>query len=209
MKRDGNYKNHFKNSRPRYGIVDILKNAYRRNLLNDLYNTRRFSMPKEGDVMPKAPLGRPNSDGPHCLMREGAEHVAVYSAQEIDGAHKSKEVDINHFKLYIITRCVDERTVADQRLAESFLRITHQKQMRKDESKREKLESRQKKLSSQGVVGTGIAADASSGGDLSDPGSSSHFSESIHGSVAYHGHESSSQLREFADDPRLNDPFLR
>lgn len=59
-----------------------------------MYNARRLSVPKEGAIMPKSPIGRPNADGPYCLIRQKNEHVTIYDVQEIDRAHKSKEFDM-------------------------------------------------------------------------------------------------------------------
>jgi hypothetical protein len=46
-----------------------------------------------GGVCPKSPLGRPNADGPWCLVRGPHEHVSVFRAREVDRAHKNKDLD--------------------------------------------------------------------------------------------------------------------
>lgn len=78
--------------RPRQGIDAILREAYRRNLINDLYNARRQSVPREGPVMPRSPVGRPHADGPYCVVRQPDEHVDTYGVLEIDRANKNKEI---------------------------------------------------------------------------------------------------------------------
>lgn len=87
-------------SAPRYGIEEMLKEAHRKNLISDSYNQRRTSMPS-GQTMPKAPAGRPNADGPNCLMRNPDEHVTAYSTLEIDRAHKNKDMDLG-FKVRML-----------------------------------------------------------------------------------------------------------
>ncbi|KAI1732956.1 c2 domain of PTEN tumor-suppressor protein [Ditylenchus destructor] len=191
---------------PRHGIVDILRVAYQKNLIHDLYNARRFSVPKEGAIMPKAPVGRPNADGPYCVMREPEEHVGVYGVQEIDRAHKAKELDMA-FKVYIVTRCINESNATDVKLSESFLRTTYYKQMKKDEAKREKVELRQKKLfSQQGYSNLAHTNDESSGS-----GAGSQFTDSSSSSSQFSSVPdlSPQSFQTFLSDPRSSDPHLK
>lgn len=81
--------------RPRYGITRILREAFKNNLIHDLYNTRRMSIKNFGSLMPKSPIGRPNAEAqPFCLMRKPDEHVTIYGVQEIDKAYKNKDLDM-------------------------------------------------------------------------------------------------------------------
>lgn len=78
---------------PRHGIEEMIRDAFHRNLINDMYNARRMSQPREGPPIPKAPLGRPNANGPNCVIRNPEEHVNVFGVQEIDRAYKNKDLD--------------------------------------------------------------------------------------------------------------------
>jgi hypothetical protein len=127
----------FEKHPPRYDIEEILKDACRRNLMSDLYNARRLSVPKDGAVMPKSPVGRPDASGPFCLMRQDREHVNVYGTLEVDRAHKKKELDMG-FKVIVVTRCIDESIPFEAQLAGQFVKVTRSRQMKKDMMKREK-----------------------------------------------------------------------
>lgn len=124
---------------PRKDIEEILKDAGRRHLISDLYNVRRLSVPKEGAVVPKSPVGRPNANGPCCLMRQEREHVTIYSALEIDRANKKKDFDLG-FKVIIVTRCIDESAPFESQLSNQFIHVTRKLQSEKDKMKREKLQ---------------------------------------------------------------------
>uniref|UniRef100_A0AC34Q2S3 Phosphatidylinositol-3,4,5-trisphosphate 3-phosphatase n=1 Tax=Panagrolaimus sp. JU765 TaxID=591449 RepID=A0AC34Q2S3_9BILA len=128
---------------PRYNIEEMLKHAFKKDLINDNYNERRRSQPQEGNAIPKAeiPAVRPEVGGPFCLMRQPHEHVTVYPAMEIDRACKNKEIDSN-FKIYVVTKCVDENCPGDVQLAENFLNITRKKQEEKDAKKSETMRGR-------------------------------------------------------------------
>jgi hypothetical protein len=121
-------------------IEEMLKDAGRRNLISDLYNARRLSVPKDGAVMPKSVVGRPDANGPACLMRHEREHIQIYGTLEVDRAHKKKELDMG-FKVIIVTRCVDESIPFEAQLANQFVRVTRQRQMEKDRMKKEKVSS--------------------------------------------------------------------
>uniref|UniRef100_A0A914C1Y8 phosphatidylinositol-3,4,5-trisphosphate 3-phosphatase n=1 Tax=Acrobeloides nanus TaxID=290746 RepID=A0A914C1Y8_9BILA len=191
-------------SAPRYGIDDMLREAHRKNLITDLYNARRMSVPVDGNVIPKAPVGRPNADGPFCLMRKPDEHVTAYSVLEIDRAHKNKDMDLG-FKVYVVTRCIDE---ADNKLAEHFLKLTYQKQMEKDCQKFEKVQNRQKKLAHQTSTNIEKDRDSSVSGVYynESPTQSSAMLCSQGGSSTALNEEAE---KSFHDDPRIKDPHLR
>ena len=123
---------------PRYNIEEMLKNAFRKDLISDKYNERRLSQPSEGNVVPKAevPEVRPEIGGPFCLMRKPHEHVTTYPVMEIDRAHKNKEIDTG-FKIHIVTKCVDENCPGDIQLAENFISVTRKKQAEKDQRKQD------------------------------------------------------------------------
>jgi len=84
---------------PRYGIEEIIREAFHKNLVKDLYNTRRMSQPRDGPLVPKATIDRPNANGPFCLLRRSDEHVGVFGVQEIDRAYKNKDIDVS-FKVF-------------------------------------------------------------------------------------------------------------
>lgn len=137
---------------PRIDIEEMLKDAGRRNLISDIYNTRCLSVPKEGPVMPKSDVGRPNADGPYCLMRNEREHVSVYGTLEVDRAHKKKDLDMG-FKVFIVTKCIDESIPFESQLANQFVQVSRRKQAEKDKIKREKAHnSRQKHDSSSSIL---------------------------------------------------------
>lgn len=123
---------------PRHDIDQILRDAGRRHLIADLYNTRRLSVPQDGPVMPKSPVGRPEANGPWCIMRQEREHISSFSTLEVDRAHKKKELDLG-FRVIIVTRCVDEGIPFELQLANQFVRVTRRKQLEKDRLKREKV----------------------------------------------------------------------
>lgn len=136
----------FPNERPQRDIIDnMLREAFRRNIVADqrrASNQRPSteSSPTARDSMPKSPVGRPNADGPFCVMRKSCEHVSIYDATEIDKAHKSRELD-PALKIFIVTRCVDESDAHDAQLANEYTRVTRQKQREKDLIKKEKVTS--------------------------------------------------------------------
>ncbi|KAH7725458.1 daf-18 protein [Aphelenchoides avenae] len=183
---------------PRQGIDAILREAYRRNLINDLYNARRQSVPREGPVMPKSPVGRPYADGPYCVVRQPDEHVDTYGVLEIDRANKNKEIGMG-FKMYIVTRCLDEGNESDLKLAESFLHVTHQKQLEKDKVKKEKVEARFKKLANKEQNSPNQAGISFSDRDMSSADSSTTDVRL----------EEENSAHMFQEDPRYHDPHLK
>ncbi|KAF7627171.1 Phosphatase tensin-type domain-containing protein [Meloidogyne graminicola] len=195
---------------PRYGIEEIIRDAFHKNLIKDLYNNRRMSQPREGPLVPKAAVDRPNASGPFCLMRRSDEHVSVFGVQEIDRAYKNKDIDLS-FKVFVVTRCIDESISSDVRLAEQFIRVTNQKQAHKDIEKLEKMQQKHKKLilaqqqhlqNSNKITG-GENSDsclASSSTDSEMPCSSTESNETL---------SLSRQQKQFNDDPRFNDPHFR
>jgi len=177
---------------PRYNIEEMLRNAFRKDLISDKYNERRLSQPSEGNVVPKAevPEIRPEIGGPFCLMRKPHEHVTTYPVMEIDRAHKNKEIDTG-FKIHIITKCVDENCPGDVQLAENFIAVTRKKQADKDMRKQETMrgkkyaeEARRHKIEKQS---SGVAENDNS--DDVPPA------------------ENPEQL--FRSDPRFSDPHLK
>lgn len=170
---------------PRVGIEEMLQAAHANNLIFDAYNQRRRSLPQEGKAVAKAPEGRPLEGGPNCIVKSREEHVQIYGALEVDRAFKKKEVH-EGFKIIIVTRCVPMDSEKDIRLADSFMRITHQKQALKDKHKQEKIEARQRKIQS-----------SSTGGTLTEGGGEQVNTESC---------RSDAQWRH---DPRVEDPHLK
>jgi hypothetical protein len=71
----------------------MIREAFNKNLINDLYNVRRMSQPTDGPLVPKAPIARPNANGPACLIQKSDEHVVEFGVQEIDRAYKNKDID--------------------------------------------------------------------------------------------------------------------
>uniref|UniRef100_A0A1I7XRN8 Phosphatase tensin-type domain-containing protein n=1 Tax=Heterorhabditis bacteriophora TaxID=37862 RepID=A0A1I7XRN8_HETBA len=173
---------------PRWRIEDMLRDAHRNNLIEDVYNQRRLSVPQEGQPVEPATESRPDAGGPALIRRAPDEHVQVFSVLEIDRAFKNKNIG-EGFKLIIVTRCVPADNVANQRLAESFLRVTHQKQAAKDNIKQEKVNARQRKI--QGV-GSGVCL------GVSDPS----------GDAQMTGGDATLTDDAFRNDPRLADPFM-
>uniref|UniRef100_A0A1I8AYQ1 Uncharacterized protein n=1 Tax=Meloidogyne hapla TaxID=6305 RepID=A0A1I8AYQ1_MELHA len=192
---------------PRYGIEEIIREAFHKNLVKDLYNTRRMSQPRDGPLVPKATIDRPNANGPFCLLRKSDEHVGVFGVQEIDRAYKNKDIDLS-FKVFVVTRCIDESVASDVRLAEQFIRVTNQKQAQKDMEKLEKMQQKHRKLilaqqqhlnvnnKSGGENSDSCLATSSSDNEM--PCSSSDSNEVL-----------SRQQKQFNDDPRFNDPHFR
>jgi protein-tyrosine phosphatase len=128
---------------PRHNIEEMLRAAYRRNLIKDGYNARRLSVPKEGNLMPKSeiPPLRPKVGGPFCLMRKPDEHVSTYPVMEIDRAYKNKEIDCG-FKIHIVTRCLNTSSDSDIKLAENFINYTRKKQEEKDAKKHDTMKGK-------------------------------------------------------------------
>uniref|UniRef100_A0A0N4Z354 Phosphatase tensin-type domain-containing protein n=1 Tax=Parastrongyloides trichosuri TaxID=131310 RepID=A0A0N4Z354_PARTI len=116
---------------PRETINEILKEAYDKNLIVDTYNERRLSTVNSGKLIPKAPEGEPNGDGPYCLKRKNDEHVQIYNVIEIDRAYKNKSID-DGFKIIIVTRCIDTENKEEVELAEKFVNETYKKQKERD-----------------------------------------------------------------------------
>uniref|UniRef100_A0A7E4V1B7 Phosphatidylinositol-3,4,5-trisphosphate 3-phosphatase n=1 Tax=Panagrellus redivivus TaxID=6233 RepID=A0A7E4V1B7_PANRE len=157
---------------PRYNIEEMLRNAYRQNLIKDAYNDRRLSLPQEGNIIPKAEISEkmPPVGGPFCLVRKPHEHVMVYPVMEIDRLYKDKEVDTG-LKMYVVTHCLDENCPGDTAMAESFINVTRKKQMEKDARKRENVkgkkyaeEARKAKIEKR-QSGSALTADTSNRGD--------------------------------------------
>ncbi|PAV67447.1 hypothetical protein WR25_19488 isoform B [Diploscapter pachys] len=130
---------------PRMKIEKMLKEAHTGGLIEDVYNQRRLSVPHEGEPVPAAPIGRPNADGPNMLIRQPDEHVQIYSILEIDRAFKNPSLDPG-LKLIVVTRCVSADNMADKRLADTFLKVTHQKQEEKDKNNQAKVAARKSKI---------------------------------------------------------------
>lgn len=170
---------------PRVQIESMLREAHKNNLIEDVYNHRRLSVPQEGQPVQSAPEGRPSGSGPNLLRRAPDEHVQVFSVLEIDRACKNKNID-QGFKMIIVTRCVAADSPSDQKLAESFMRVTHQRQAVKDKRKHEKVSSRQRKLQ---AVGSGAS-----------------LGESVDVSAAAVASSSSGGSADA--DPRRSDPFM-
>ena len=128
---------------PRHNIEEMLRAAYRKNLIKDSYNERRQSVPREGNLMPKAenPEKMPSVGGPFCLMRRPDEHVSTFPVMEIDRAYKNKEID-SGFKIHIVTRCINTNSQADLKLAENFINVTRKKQDEKDLKKHESMKGK-------------------------------------------------------------------
>uniref|UniRef100_A0A0N4Z7D6 Phosphatase tensin-type domain-containing protein n=1 Tax=Parastrongyloides trichosuri TaxID=131310 RepID=A0A0N4Z7D6_PARTI len=97
-----------KEKAPRQNIDKVLKMAYKKNLLVDIYNSKTSSSSSidNSKVIPKSPDGEPNCDGPYCLTRKDDEHVQIYNVLEIDKACKNKKMN-SEFKLIIVTKCVN------------------------------------------------------------------------------------------------------
>uniref|UniRef100_A0A914LC88 Phosphatidylinositol-3,4,5-trisphosphate 3-phosphatase n=1 Tax=Meloidogyne incognita TaxID=6306 RepID=A0A914LC88_MELIC len=191
---------------PRYGIEEIIREAFHKNLVKDLYNTRRMSQPRDGPLVPKATIDRPNANGPFCLLRRSDEHVGVFGVQEIDRAYKNKDIDVS-FKVFVVTRCIDESILSDVRLAEQFIKVTNQKQTQKEMEKLEKMQQKHRKLilaqqqhlnvNKSGGENSNDLATSSSDNEM--PCSSSDSNEAL----------LSKQQKQFNDDPRFNDPHFR
>ncbi|CAK5030557.1 unnamed protein product [Meloidogyne enterolobii] len=191
---------------PRYGIEEIIREAFHKNLVKDLYNTRRMSQPRDGPLVPKATIDRPNANGPFCLLRRSDEHVGVFGVQEIDRAYKNKDIDVS-FKVFVVTRCIDESISSDVRLAEQFIKVTNQKQAQKEMEKLEKMQQKHRKLilaqqqhlnvNKSGGENSNDLATSSSDNEM--PCSSSDSTEAL----------LSKQQKQFNDDPRFNDPHFR
>jgi protein-tyrosine phosphatase len=156
---------------PRHNIEEMLRVAYRKNLIKDGYNARRLSVPKEGNLMPKAEnsSSRPLVGGPFCLMRKPDEHVSTYPVMEIDRAYKNKEIDCG-FKIHIITRCLNTAAPSDVKLAENFINVTRKKQDEKDSKKHETMKGKKYAEEAKRFKGTGTASSESS--DQNDDNSS-------------------------------------
>lgn len=53
-----------------------------------------------------------------------------------------QDFDLNIYRIiqvHVVTKCINESIHSDVRLAESFIRVTYNKQMKRDELKREKV----------------------------------------------------------------------
>ncbi|KAL3110153.1 hypothetical protein niasHT_015756 [Heterodera trifolii] len=217
---------------PRYGIEEMIRDAFHKNLISDAYNTRRMSQARGvGQPIPKAPIGRPNANGPSCLMRRPDEHVSVFGVQEIDRAYKNKDMD-TAFKLFIVTRCIDESNEKNVLLAEQHIAATRQKQAQKDKEKSNKIEQRQRKLgptsstaaqsvghldSSSLTLADSSHASCSSSSSIavsscaSSLSSQSQLTATDSASTSLHNlcFPNSLELRRSNEDPRLSDPHLR
>ncbi|KAI6238210.1 hypothetical protein M3Y99_00720000 [Aphelenchoides fujianensis] len=165
----------FEKHPPRQDIEEMLKDACRRNLISDLYNTRRLSVPKDGPLMPKSPVERPKAGGPVCIMREPREHVGIYGILEVDRANKNKELDMG-FRIIIVTRCVDESRQFEMQLAQQFVKVTREKQLKKDQDKNAKLQTTRMKFDSFSTASSGGKLAAAST-QTNPPGSSASDSE--------------------------------
>jgi hypothetical protein len=127
-----------------------------------------MSQPRDGPLIPKASIDRPKAGGPNCLMRKSDEHVGTFGVQEIDRAYKNKDIDLGfkvlsqseitdipmssthfHLQVFVLTRCIDESNPCDLRLADQFIRVTHQKQTQKEREKLEKMQQKHRKLMQQ------------------------------------------------------------
>ncbi|CAB3409018.1 unnamed protein product [Caenorhabditis bovis] len=77
---------------PRYAISKMLVEAHEKELVQDVYNERRRSVPSEGEPVKCAPEGKPNASGPNRLLRNFDEHVSVFPIMEIDRACKNDSI---------------------------------------------------------------------------------------------------------------------
>ncbi|KAI6180871.1 Phosphatidylinositol 3,4,5-trisphosphate 3-phosphatase and dual-specificity protein phosphatase PTEN [Aphelenchoides besseyi] len=159
----------FEKHAPRVDIEEMLKDACRRNLISDSYNSRRLSVAKDGALMPHCDVKeRPKVGGPFCLMREPREHVQVYGTLEVDRAYKNKEMDVE-FKVIIVTRCVDESQPFEVQLAQQFVKVTREKQLKKDQTRNEKLQHNRQKYESTSDVSSASTQTLPSTGSDSEP----------------------------------------
>uniref|UniRef100_F1KUY1 Phosphatidylinositol-3,4,5-trisphosphate 3-phosphatase and dual-specificity protein phosphatase PTEN n=1 Tax=Ascaris suum TaxID=6253 RepID=F1KUY1_ASCSU len=169
---------------PREGIKAMLRDAHLNELIADHYNQRRLSI-RVGDLMPKAPLGRPECGGPNCLMRRVDEHVLVFNVLEIDRAFKNEKFDVGT-KVYVVVRCVDADDPIETQLAEKCIQEIHAAQAKLDAAKNEEMRRKS------GMV---------RGCDNASDSTSSQSSSSLPGDVL--------NDQPWRDDPRLDDPSLR
>ncbi|VDK44637.1 unnamed protein product [Anisakis simplex] len=169
---------------PREGIKEMLRDAHLKDIIADHYNQRRQLM-TVGDLIPRAPIGRPDCNGPYCLMRQSDEHVLEFSVLEIDRAFKSDKFDVGT-KVYIVVRCVNVDDPSEAELAEKAIQKIHEAQVKIDAAKKEEMRRKS---------GTARGCD-----NISDS-TSSQSSSSLSGDVL--------NDQPWRDDPRVDDPFLR
>ena len=202
---------------PRFGIEEIIRDAFQKNLINDIYNARRMSQPRDGPLIPKASIDRPKAGGPNCLMRKSDEHVGTFGVQEIDRAYKNKDIDLG-FKVFVLTRCIDESNPCDLRLADQFIRVTHQKQTQKEREKLEKMQQKHRKLMQQahkqtnaqihGVNDNKKGTDPEIGGPMLEFGIVDVEQLQTAEEAGECSTPISPQQKHFVGDPRLCDPHL-
>ncbi|KHN82799.1 hypothetical protein Tcan_15315 [Toxocara canis] len=169
---------------PREGIKAMLRDAHLNDIIADHYNQRRLSMPV-GDVIPKAPVGRPDCGGPNCLMRRPDEHVLIFSVLEIDRAFKNEKFDVGT-KVYVVVRCVNVDDSAEAQLAEKCIQEIRIAQAKLNAAKNEEMRRK-----------SGLAR----GCDNVSDSTSSPSSSSLPGDMM--------NDQPWRDDPRLDDPSLR
>ncbi|KAK0400220.1 hypothetical protein QR680_003410 [Steinernema hermaphroditum] len=133
---------------PRASIRRMLEKAHEKNLVSDDYNERRRAALGSGEPIPKAPIGRPNANGPFCLVRNSNEHAYSYRAIEVDKVCKANNVP-SGFKVIVVTRCINRCSAPEVDLAETRIQqIRHSQKFFEAQKRQEmqvKLENKIKK----------------------------------------------------------------
>uniref|UniRef100_A0A1I7YLR0 Phosphatase tensin-type domain-containing protein n=1 Tax=Steinernema glaseri TaxID=37863 RepID=A0A1I7YLR0_9BILA len=133
---------------PRASIRRMLEKAHEKNLVSDDYNERRRAALGSGEPIPKAPVGRPNANGPFCLVRNSDEHAYSYRTIEVDKVCKANNVPPG-FKVIVVTRCINRCSAAEVDLGETCIQqIRHSQKFHEAKKRQEmqlKLENKIKK----------------------------------------------------------------